>query len=134
MSTDDAATPQTDERFAVPMQISNDMVRLYKTLFGRGPTKARTNFAGPDTIICTLENSLTQAERNLVALGEHQRLRDIRMFFQHASEGDFRESVERISGRRVRAFVSGIDTKHDVSVEVFYLEPLTDDDDGAAAA
>jgi uncharacterized protein YbcI len=133
MSTDDAATPQTDERFAVPMQISNDMVRLYKTLFGRGPTKARTNFAGPDTIICTLENSLTQAERNLVALGEHQRLRDIRMFFQHASESAFRESVERISGRKVRAFVSGIDTQHDVSCEVFYLEPLGDGD-GAAAA
>jgi uncharacterized protein YbcI len=133
MSTDDAATPQTDERFAVPMQISNDMVRLYKTLFGRGPTKARTNFAGPDTIICTLENSLTQAERNLVALGEHQRLRDIRMFFQHASEAEFRESIERISGRRVRAFVSGIDTRQDVSSEVFYLEPLGDGD-GAAAA
>jgi uncharacterized protein YbcI len=133
MSTDDAATPQTDERFAVPMQISNDMVRLYKTLFGRGPTKARTNFAGPDTIICTLENSLTQAERNLVALGEHQRLRDIRMFFQHASEAEFRESIERISGRRVRAFVSGIDTRQDVSSEVFYLEPLNDGD-GAAAA
>jgi uncharacterized protein YbcI len=128
MSTDDATERRTDERFAVPMQISNDMVRLYKTLFGRGPTKARTNFAGPDTIICTLENSLTQAEQNLVALGEHQRLRDIRMLFQHSSEPEFCESIERISGRKVRAFVSGIDTRHDVSCEVFYLEPRGDGD------
>jgi hypothetical protein len=30
--------------------------------------------------------------------------------------------VERVTGRRVRAFVSGIDTIEDVSCEVFYLE------------
>ena len=48
------------------------------------------------------------------------------MFFQHACEDDFRESVERITGRKVRAFVSGIDTDTDVSSEVFYLERPAD--------
>ncbi|HEV7493974.1 hypothetical protein [Baekduia sp.] len=38
-------------------------------------------------------------------------------------ESDFRELVERITGRRVRAFVSGRDAAQDVSCEVFYLEP-----------
>ncbi|MDQ3933669.1 MAG: DUF2294 domain-containing protein [Actinomycetota bacterium] len=108
------------------MAVSNAMVRLYKELFGRGPTKARTNFAGADTLIVTLEKSLTPAERSLVKLGEHQRLRDVRMFFQHASEKEFRGTIEEITGRRVRAFVSGIDTSQDVSVEVFYLEPEPD--------
>jgi uncharacterized protein YbcI len=106
-------------------QISNEMVRLYKSLFGRGPTRARTHYAGPDAIVVTLENSLTPAEQSMVELGEHQRLRDVRMFFQHAREDDFREVVERITGRRVRAFVSGIDTKQDVSSELFYLEPMS---------
>jgi uncharacterized protein YbcI len=46
------------------------------------------------------------------------------MFFQHASERDFVETVEQITGREVRAFVSGIDTKQDVSSEVFYFEPV----------
>jgi uncharacterized protein YbcI len=104
-------------------QISNEMVRLYKNLFGRGPTRARTHYAGPDAILVTLENSLTPAEQTMVEMGEHQRLRDVRMFFQHAREDDFREVVERITGRRVRAFVSGMDTKQDVSSELFYLEP-----------
>ena len=58
-------------------------------------------------------------------LGEHQRLRDIRTFFQHAAEPDFVGTVERITGRRVRAFVSGTDTREDVSSEVFYLQPQT---------
>jgi uncharacterized protein YbcI len=108
---------------SVQMAVSNAMVRIYKEQFGRGPTKARTNFAGPDTLVSTLQDSLTAAERNLVKLGEHQRLRDVRTFFQHASADEFRGAVEEITGRKVWAFVSGIDTATDVSVEVFYLEP-----------
>jgi uncharacterized protein YbcI len=98
------------------------MVRLYKEQFGRGPTKARTEFAGPDTVLCTLENSLTPAERSLAEMGEHQRLRDTRLYFQYATEGQFRGVVERVLGRKVRAFVSGMDTTEDLSSEVFYLE------------
>jgi uncharacterized protein YbcI len=113
------------EQKSMLMQVSNEMVRLYKTQFGRGPTKVRTNWAGPDTLISTLENSLTPAERNMVAMGEHQRLRDTRMFFQYASETEFREVIERLTGRQVWAFVSGIDAQHDVSCEVFYLKPRT---------
>jgi uncharacterized protein YbcI len=108
-------------------QISNEMVRLYKNLFGRGPTQARTSYAGPDTILVTLENSLTPAEQTMAAMGEHQRLRDIRLFFQHARADDFRCAIEQITGRRVRAFVSGMDTEQDVSSELFYLHPRSDD-------
>jgi uncharacterized protein YbcI len=105
-------------------EITNAMVRLYKELFGRGPTKARTNYAGPDTLIATIENSLTPSERAMIALGEHQRVREIRMFFQHASERDFTDTVEQITNRKVWAFVSGIDSGKDVSAEIFYLEPV----------
>jgi len=100
------------------------MVRLYKELFGRGPTKARTDYANPNTLLVTIENSLTPAERNMLELDEHQRVREIRMFFQHASDREFTDTVEQITGRKVRAFVSGIDTARDVSSEVFYLEPV----------
>jgi len=106
------------------------MVRIYKEQFGRGPTKARTEFAGPDIVICTLEDSLTPAERSLAEMGEHQRLRDTRMYFQHATEKRFRETIERVLGRRVRAFVSGIDTRADVSCEIFHLESTGKTEDG----
>ena len=114
----------THEKFSVQMQISNEMVRLYKGQFGRGPTKARTNWAGPDTVMTVLEDTLTPAERNLVKMGEHQRLRDLRMFFQYASVREFCEPIERLTGRKVRAFHSSIDTEVDgMSVEVFVLHP-----------
>lgn len=108
--------------YSVRADISREMVRLYKVQFGRGPTRARTEFAGPDVVVSTLEDSFTPAERKMAAMGEDQRLRDTRTFFQHATEEDFREVVERLLKRRVRAFVSGIDTDNDVSAEIFYLE------------
>jgi uncharacterized protein YbcI len=110
------------------LEISNAMVRLYKEAFGRGPTKARAQFAGHDTLVVTLESSLTVAERNLVAMGEHQRLREARLFFQYALEDQFRAIVEQALGRRTLAFVSGIDTARDVAMEVFTLEPVADED------
>jgi uncharacterized protein YbcI len=115
------------------LEISNAMVRLYKEAFGRGPTKARAQFAGPDTLVVMLESSLTVAERNLVAMGEHQRLREARLFFQYALEDQFRAIVEQALGRRTVAFISGIDTHRDVAMEVFTLESSDDvvSDDGS---
>ena len=47
-SPDRSAEPQTRE-VSMLSQVSNEMVKLYKDQFGRGPTKARTAWAGPDT-------------------------------------------------------------------------------------
>jgi uncharacterized protein YbcI len=106
------------------MDISNEMVRLYKQQFGRGPTSVRTLWAGPDVLMVLLENTLTPAERNLVRLGEHERLRETRLCFQYASVREFCEPIERITGRTVRAFVSGTDSEVDgLSIETFVLWP-----------
>lgn len=121
-------TERQDTGASLLQDVSNEMVRLYKEQFGRGPTRVRTDWAGSDALICTLQDSMTPAERNLVAMGEHQRLRDTRMFFQYASTDEFVEVAERLTGRKVRAFVSGIDAKADVSSEVFYFEPDGDGD------
>jgi uncharacterized protein YbcI len=115
---------QEEHQASLLMEVSNTMVRLYKELFGRGPTRARSNWAGPDALICVLEETLTPAERNLVKMGEHQRLRDTRMFFQYATVREFCEPVEQITGRKVRGFQSSIDTEADgQAVEVFVLHP-----------
>jgi uncharacterized protein YbcI len=106
------------------LAISNEMVRLYKEQFGRGPTKTRTVWAGPDTVVVMLEDTLTPAERNLLDLGEHERLRDLRMFFQYAAVREFCEPVERITGRKVRAFLSGLDSGAEgFALETFVLHP-----------
>jgi uncharacterized protein YbcI len=106
------------------MQISNEFVRLFKEQFGRGPTSARAVWSGPDAVTVFLEDTLTPAERNLAAMGEHERLREARMFFQYASVPEFCEPIERLTGRKVRAFISGIDTAAEgLCVETFVLHP-----------
>jgi uncharacterized protein YbcI len=104
--------------------ISDEMVRMYKEQFGRGPNRVRTYWCGDDLITTVLEETLTPAERNLVVMGEHQRLRDTRMFFQYATVREFCEPVERLTGRRVKAFISGIDTAVEgLAIETFILHP-----------
>jgi uncharacterized protein YbcI len=120
--------PEPDDRSgrttSLLTELSNEMVRIFKEQFGRGPTSARAAWAGPDTLVVTLESTLTPAERNLVRLGEHERLRETRMFFQYATVRVMCEPVERLTGRKVRAFISGIDTEADgLAVETYLLHP-----------
>src|SRR3954468_22571201 len=86
-----------DPHWSTLRDISRAMVRLYKEQFGRGPENVSTHYSNPDTIISILGNSLTPVERTMRDIGEEQRLRDIRMMFQHATEPKFREAVEQIT-------------------------------------
>jgi uncharacterized protein YbcI len=109
---------------SVLQAISNEMVRLFKEQFGRGPTRVRSSWSSPEILTVVLEDTLTPAERNLALMGEHERLRETRMFFQYATVPEFCEPVERLTGRKVRAFASAIDTQVEgLCVETFILHP-----------
>src|SRR5215213_9143522 len=119
----DQPTP-AESRTSILMEVSNAMVRLYKEQFGRGPTEVRTQWAGPNALVAFLEDTLTPAERNMVRMGAHAHLRDTRMFFQYATVREFCEPVEQITGRKVRSFLSSIDTEvQGLSIETFVLHP-----------
>jgi uncharacterized protein YbcI len=114
-----------ERRGLMLVELSNAMVRIYKDVYGRGPTKVRTHFAGPDLIVSSLENSLTRIEQTMADAGEYERLRELRIHFQYLRRDEFIGSVEEITGRKVRGFVSGMDTEQDIASELFYLEPRT---------
>ena len=103
--------------------ISNAMVRLYKEQLGRGPTRVSTRYAGPDTIVVTLEQTMVPAEHALVEMGEPHRMTETRLMLMAAAEGEFREAIESITGRKVRALVCGLSAEADISTKVFYLGP-----------
>jgi uncharacterized protein YbcI len=108
------------------IEIANATVRLYKETFGRGPTHARARFAGTDTLVVLLQDTMTVSERRLAALGEHERLREHRLLLHQTVEGEIRALVERVLARRTLALVSGIDTVRDVAAEVLVLAPELD--------
>ena len=115
----------TDERpIGVLMRVSNAMVALHKEQFGRGPTKARSHFAGPDTLVSVLENTLLPAEVALVEMGQQERVQESRMFFQTATREKFIAAVEEITGRKVVAFSSATDPGAATVWEIYNFKPV----------
>ncbi len=113
-----------DERVNVIVHVSLEMVRLYKEQFGR-PKSANTYWAGPDALVVFLEDTLTLAERDMADMGEHQQVREKRTAVQYSTVRDFCEPVERLTGRKVRAFLSATDTQVDgLATETFVLHPF----------
>lgn len=113
----------TSEQSVSPLSaVSNALVRLHKEQFGRGPTSARSGFAGPDTLLCVLEAPLLPAELKMVKMGEQQRVRESRMAFQVATADEFIAAIETIVGRKVRAFGSVVDVEQNVVFENFLFE------------
>ena len=106
--------------------VSNAMVALHKEQFGRGPTRARSHFAGPDALLCMLQEALLPAERAMVEMGEAQRVRESRMWFQSATTRKFIEAVEAIVQRTVYSFASASDPEQGVVMEIFVFEPEPD--------
>jgi uncharacterized protein YbcI len=107
--------------------ISNAITKLQHDHYGRGPESVRT-VVGYDHIITLLENTFMPVERTLFDAGEVDAVRNTRLAFQRAMEPRFVSTVEEISGRKVRAFLSQVSLDPDISVEVFVLER-----DGASA-
>jgi uncharacterized protein YbcI len=108
------------------LEISNATVRLYKAALGRGPTHARARFAGSETLVVLLQDTLTVSERRLAALGEHERLRADRGLLHKVVEDEIRAVVEEILERPTLSLISGIDTHRDVAAEVVLLAPVPD--------
>ena len=105
------------------MELSNALVRLHKEQFGRGPTRARTYFAGPDISVTVFDDALLPAEKAMVELGEAVRVQESRVFFQDATRDQFIAAVERITHRRVLSFHSTCDARNGVVMEIAVLEP-----------
>ena len=103
--------------------VSNAMVSLHKEQFGRGPTRARSHFAGEDTLVCVLEDALLPAEQSLVAMNQQDRVQEARLFFQMATRSKFVAAVEQIVGRKVIAFSSATDADAAVVWELYNFEP-----------
>ena len=113
---------------AVRSSISQAIVRIHAEHYGKGATQAKT-YVWDDLVVTVLRDLLTVAERTLVDVDRADTVRDVRTTFQFSLERNFREAVERLTGRRVKSFMSQIDPQRGLGVEVFVLEPLNGSDD-----
>lgn len=119
--------PERVERGALVSQLSREIVQLHARLYGRGPTKARS-YMHRDYALCILEEIFTTAEKTLIASGSAVHVQETRFKFQEAVREEFTEVVERVTGRKVRVFLSQVDTNTDLASELFLFEAQPESD------
>ena len=114
----------------VVADISNEIVKLFREHFGKGPTQAKTIWHD-DVVVAVLRGGFTQAEQTLYRHGKGQVVDDIRRAMQDVFEREMRATVERHTGRRVEAFLSANHHDPDASVEIFLLAQESQNGDQA---
>jgi uncharacterized protein YbcI len=107
---------------ALNAALANELGKLIADFTGRGATRSRA-FLHQDLVVCVLENGATRSEANLVAAGREDLVRIQRDALQRAMEPRLVAAVERLTGRTVKSFLSGMSTLGEDAVEVFVLDP-----------
>jgi len=101
--------------------LSNAIVALMAEYTGRGPTQSKT-YLNENLITCIMHDSLTKGERSLVLDGKEDAVLEMRRTYQETMRPELIAIVERLTGRKVAAFMSANHVDPDVAVETFVLE------------
>ena len=113
--------------------ISASMVELYAVHYGHDRTTG-TTYINDNIVVCVLEDILSTDESSLVDAGDGREVIDGRVAFQEGMEDEFTAEIERLTARRVTAFMSANQTSPGVACELFFLEaPPAPDAPGAVA-
>ncbi len=98
------------------------MVALFKEATGRGPGRART-YIEDGLVVTVLHDTMTKAERTLKDENLEDHVRSLRRIFQGTFRDEAIAVVERLTERKVLAFLSDHAVDPDYAVEAFILEP-----------
>jgi uncharacterized protein YbcI len=115
------APPLTGD--ALLLAVTDAMVALHERYHHRTPVTAKTLLLGGDLLACVLGGVYTDVEKTMIELQQTTIVQQTRSMFQAAMEHKFIAAVERLSGRRVLAFISKHHVGPDVEVELFMLRP-----------
>ena len=117
--TTESVTSQGEQLAAV----TNGIVQLFRTYYGRGPDKAKSFLLDGYIVVCVLENTMTTVEQTLVKNGNGDMVRQVRLTFQEAMADEFKGVVEEAMGRTVATYHSQLTLEPDMGFEFFVLEP-----------
>ena len=121
----DSVEPNGSAVHATPsLEISNAVVGMLRHAAGRGPTKAKTVISA-DLALITLRECLTPAETTLVSMGEAESMKQARAALHRAIQDEATAVVERVTGRRVIAYLSDQQCAPDIAVIAFVFAAET---------
>ncbi len=102
--------------------VTASMVALHERYHHRAPVTAKTQLLGDDLIACVMGGVYTDVEKTMIELQRTTVVQETRSDFQHAMQHKFIDEIERLSGRRVLAFISNHSVGPDLEIELFMLE------------
>lgn len=101
--------------------ISEAMVDLYAQFYNHDRTTA-TTYINDNVVVCVLEDILSVRESGQIEDGDEDEVIDARVAFQEGTEDEFTAAVERLTRRKVTAFLSANQTTPGVACELFFLD------------
>jgi uncharacterized protein YbcI len=117
-----SVTAPSHEHGPILAQVTNAIVRLYRTYYGKGPTRSKS-YLMDDLLVCAMRDVFTTIERTLIEAGEADQVRATRLALREAVQEEIRAEVEQIVGRRVRGFTGQVLLAPEIAIELFVLEP-----------
>ena len=103
--------------------VTDAMVALHERYHHRTPVTAKTQLMGGDLLACVMGGVYTDVEKTMIELERETVVQNTRSAFQNAMQDRFISEVERLSGRRVIAFISNSHVGPDLEIEIFVLAP-----------
>ena len=101
--------------------VTAEMVALHVRYHHRSPVTAKTLLLGGDLLACVMGGIYTDVEKTMIELQRTTIVQETRSAFQDAMQHKFVSIVERLSGRKVLAFISNHHVGPDIAVELFML-------------
>jgi uncharacterized protein YbcI len=101
--------------------LTSELVGVHTGYLGHGPKTASTFYRG-NIVVTLMYDVLTKAEKILAQTGRHGDVTEAHGIFNQEMEEDFRAGVERLTGRKVLAFLSARQIEPDVAAAIFLLD------------
>jgi uncharacterized protein YbcI len=108
--------------------VTDEMVALHERYHHRTPLTAKTQLLDGDLLACVLGGVYSDVEKTMIELQRTALVQETRSAFQGAMQHKFIDAVERLSGRGVIAFISNNHVGPDMEIELFLLDPQSDEE------
>jgi len=113
--------------------VTDAMVGLHTRYHHRAPLTAKTLMLDDELLACVLGGVYTDVEKTMIELQQVATVQKTRSTFQIAMQQKFIDHVERLSGRRVLAFIPNNHVGPDLEIGLFLLSTSEPGDPPAQA-
>jgi uncharacterized protein YbcI len=103
--------------------VTETMVAFHERYHHRAPGTAKTMLLEGELLVCVLGGVYTDIEKTMIELQHATTVHQTRSTFHTAMQHKFIAAIERLSGRKVLAFMSNHHVGPDIEIEVFMLTP-----------